>query len=85
MRVTARARTLALLGHLNGRRKRTVLLFLREARLINSIPLCREGRLVAYPRLVGLKDADLKNAHLREARLISENRREAVSLEGGPT
>jgi|SRR5215208_1423757 len=82
MRVTARARTLALLGQLNGRRKRTVLLFLREARLINSKPLCREGRLAAYPRLVGLEDADLKNAHLRGARLISTDRREAVSLEG---
>jgi uncharacterized protein YjbI with pentapeptide repeats len=82
MRVTARARTLTLLGQLDGRRKRTVLLFLREARLINSKARCREGRLAAYPRLVGLEDADLKNAHLREARLISADRREAVSLDG---
>jgi Pentapeptide repeats (8 copies) len=82
MRVTARARTLALLEQLDEKRKGTVLLFLREARLINSQARCHEGRLVAYPRLVGLKDADLKNAHLREARLISEDRREAVSLEG---
>ena len=34
-RVTARARTLALLSQLNGKRKRTVLLILREARLID--------------------------------------------------
>ena len=82
MRVTARARTLALLGQLNGKRKRTVLLFLRESRLINSKARCREGRLAAYPRLVGLEDADLKDAKLGKVRLISTDRREAVSLEG---
>jgi len=82
MRVTARARTLALLGQLNGKRKRTVLLFLREARLINSKARCRQGRLAAYPCLVGLEDADLKDAYLREAKLISTDHREAVSLEG---
>jgi len=82
MRVTARARTLALLGQLNGRRKRTVLVFLREARLINSKARWREGRLAAYACLVGLEDADLKDACLREARLISTDRQEAVSLEG---
>jgi uncharacterized protein YjbI with pentapeptide repeats len=81
MRVTARARTLAILRRLDGRRKRTVLLFLRESRLINSKALCRNGRVVAHARLVGLADADLKNADLRGARLISTDDREAVSLE----
>jgi hypothetical protein len=35
-RVTARARTLAVLSQLDGKRRSTVLLFLREARLINT-------------------------------------------------
>jgi ABC-type multidrug transport system fused ATPase/permease subunit len=81
-RVTARARTLAVLGQLDGERKRTVLLFLRESRLINSKVRYRNGRVVAYARLVGLEDADLKEVDLREARLISTDRWEAVSLEG---
>lgn len=81
-RVTARTRTLAILRQLDGVRKRIVLLFLRESRLINSKARCWEGRLAAHPRLVGLKGADLKNADLRGARLISTSGWEAVSLEG---
>jgi uncharacterized protein YjbI with pentapeptide repeats len=81
-RVTARARTLAILRQLDGRRKRIVLLFLRESRLINSKARCRKGQIVAHARLVGLKDADLRNADLRAAKLISTSRGEAVSLEG---
>jgi hypothetical protein len=81
MRVMARARTLAVLSQLDKRRKRIVLLFLRESRLINSKALFRNGRLVAHARLVGLEGADLRKADLREARLISHSRKEAVSLE----
>jgi uncharacterized protein YjbI with pentapeptide repeats len=81
MRVTARARTLAILSQLDGERKRTVLLFLRESRLINRDQHDRNGRTV-YPRIIGLRDADLKNAKLRGAKLINADRDEPVSLEG---
>jgi hypothetical protein len=80
-RVTARARTLAMLSQLDGKRKRTVLLFLREARLINRQRHVRDGRKI-YPRIVGLRNADLSNARLRGIQLISTDRKEAVSLEG---
>src|SRR5215204_3009796 len=80
-RVTARARTLAVLSQLDGNRKGTVLLFLREARLINKQPYAREGRWI-YPRAVGLRGADLGSACLRGIHLISTDRKEAVSLEG---
>ena len=79
--MTARARTLAVLSQLDGKCKRTVLLFLREARLINTQWHIREGRTI-YPRIVRLRNADLSNAHLRAIQLISTDRKEAVSLEG---
>jgi uncharacterized protein YjbI with pentapeptide repeats len=81
-RVTARARTLAVLSQLDGERKRTVLLFLRESRLINRGDLhVRNGRTV-YARIVGLRDADLRNANLQDAKLINTLRDEPVSLQG---
>jgi uncharacterized protein YjbI with pentapeptide repeats len=80
-RVTARARTLAVLRELDGGRKRIVLLFLREARLINREEHLRGTRKV-NPRIVGLRDADLTNANLRHAKLINTLRDEPVSLEG---
>src|SRR5215204_3739229 len=80
-RVTARARTLAVLNQLDGKRKRTVLLFLREARLINKQWRVREGRQI-YPCIVGLRNADLTNARLQNIQLVSTDRKEAVSLEG---
>jgi uncharacterized protein YjbI with pentapeptide repeats len=80
-RVTARARTLAVLSQLDGERKRTVLLFLRESRLINRDLHVRNGRTV-YARIVGLRDADLRNANLQDAKLINTLRDEPVSLEG---
>jgi uncharacterized protein YjbI with pentapeptide repeats len=80
-RVTARARTLAVLNQLDGKRKRTVLLFLREARLINRQQHVREGRRI-YASIIGLRNADLSNACLRGIQLISTDRMEAVSLEG---
>jgi hypothetical protein len=79
-RVTARARTLAVLSQLDGKGKRTVLLFLREARLISKQQYVREGRVI-YPRLVGLRGADLSKARLRGAQLVSTDRKEAISLE----
>jgi hypothetical protein len=93
-RVTARARTLAVLSRLNSVRKRTVLLFLREARLINrneysptgapkppsvfGVPLSRVPYYDA--RYVGLDDADLSKAHLTGARLVSTSKKEFISL-----
>jgi hypothetical protein len=79
--VTARARTLAVLNQLDGKRKRSVLLFLREARLINKQWRVREGRQI-YPCIVGLRNADLSNARLQSIQLVSTDRKEAVSLEG---
>jgi uncharacterized protein YjbI with pentapeptide repeats len=80
-RVTARARTLAVLSQLDGKRKRTVLLFLREARMINRQWHVREGRRI-YPCIIGLRNADFSDAPLRGIQLISTDRKEAVSLEG---
>lgn len=82
-RVAARARTLAVLGQLDGKRKRTVLLFLREARLINKEKFVNHDTNVIYhPRYVGLDGADLAGANLRGARLISTDRAEPISLKG---
>jgi uncharacterized protein YjbI with pentapeptide repeats len=73
-RVTARARSLAVLRRLDPVRKRTVLLFLREARLINRNVTHYEARYV------GLDDADLSEANLRGARLVSTSGKEFISL-----
>jgi uncharacterized protein YjbI with pentapeptide repeats len=75
-RITARARTLAVLTQLNGNRKRTVLQFLREARLIN-----KKEYFGIPAHIVGLRYADLKNANLSDMPLRS-SKGEAISLEG---
>jgi len=84
VRVAARARTLAVLSQLDGKGKRTVLQFLREARLINRESYPRKGGLfkggVFYPRIIGLDGADLSKADLRKARLVSTSGEEHVSL-----
>jgi uncharacterized protein YjbI with pentapeptide repeats len=80
-RVTARARTLAVLAQLDGKRKRTVLQFLREARLINRHQ-CVLRNLTIQPHIVGLENADFTNAKLRGMRLISTSREEPISLKG---
>lgn len=80
-RVTARARTLAILSQLDGGRKRIVLQFLRESRLINKEHNVLEG-VTIHPCIVGLRDADLRGAKLQDMRLISSDRTESVSLEG---
>jgi len=67
-RVTARARTLTVLSQLDGDRKRRVLQFLREARLINKDHDVLEGHPI-YSSIVGLKDADLTNADLSGLKL----------------
>jgi len=80
-RVTARARTLTILSQLDGTRKKIVLQFLRESRLINK----EEVKVEEVPipsQLVGLRGADLSNAQLRSMKLISTDRKESVSLEG---
>jgi uncharacterized protein YjbI with pentapeptide repeats len=79
-RITARAQTLAVLRQLDKERKRIVLLFLREARLINRENRPPGDRRI-YARIVGLRDADLTNANLRDAKLINTRRDEPVSLE----
>jgi hypothetical protein len=84
-RITARARTLAVLRRLDGKRKRTVLLFLREARLINRYDFLhpeKGGRVRYYAHYVGLEDADLSKAELDRARLISTSGIEPISLKG---
>jgi len=84
-RVTARAHTLAVLDRLDAKRKRTVLLFLREARLINRYEYCPpdHARKVTYfPHYVGLEGADLSGADLEGARLISTSGKEPISLKG---
>jgi hypothetical protein len=84
-RVTARARTLTVLEQLDGRRKRSVLQFLREARLINRRDEDLEGRLV-QARVVGLDGADLTCADLKGLKLSDASLRETdlrdANLEG---
>jgi uncharacterized protein YjbI with pentapeptide repeats len=82
-RVTARAQTLAVLERLDAQRKRTVLLFLREARLINRNDYPEEGPYVLYyAHYVVLENADLSGANLEDARLISTSGKEPISLKG---
>jgi uncharacterized protein YjbI with pentapeptide repeats len=66
VRKIARVRTLTVLLRLNGSRKRSVLLFLYEAGLINK-----------GGRIVDLTDADLSEADLREANLSGADLRGA--------
>jgi uncharacterized protein YjbI with pentapeptide repeats len=88
-RVTARLQTLAVLERLDAGRKRTVLLFLREAQLIHRYkrldttaePAATEPK-VFYAHYVGLREADLSKADLRGARLISASGQHPVSLKG---
>jgi uncharacterized protein YjbI with pentapeptide repeats len=78
-RVTARARSLATLRRLDGGRKRTLLLFLYEAQLINKDnrqldeaereKLGPDGPTEFQARIVGLSGADLRNANLRHLNL----------------
>lgn len=84
-RLTARAHTLAVLEQLDEpRRKRVVLMFLREARLINRFVYYPEQQPVVpyYAHYVGLADADLSGANLKDARLISTSEKEPISLKG---
>jgi uncharacterized protein YjbI with pentapeptide repeats len=84
-RITARARTLAVLRRLDGERKKTVLLFLREARLINRYDYFGPEKgpyVLYYAHYVGLEDADLSEADLERARLISTSEKVPISLKG---
>jgi Pentapeptide repeats (8 copies) len=67
-RITARARSLAALGRMDGEHRKSVLQFLYEAQLINR----RESTVVegvtyelGPARIVGLSGADLRSADLR--------------------
>jgi Pentapeptide repeats (8 copies) len=75
-RGTARARTLTVLEELDGGRKRSVVQFLREARLINRMDEDLEGRLV-HARVVGLDGADLTDADLKGGKLHNAFLKEA--------
>jgi len=85
-RVTARLQTLAVLERLDAERKRTVLLFLREAQLINRydrFDLTTTGpEELFYAHYVGLGSADLSMADLERARLTSKSGQDPVSLSG---
>jgi uncharacterized protein YjbI with pentapeptide repeats len=71
-RVTARARTLAVLPQLDGERKRWLVQFLYEGQLINKDKKSLgDGTTEFEPRLVGLDGADLRNANLRNLTLYS--------------
>jgi uncharacterized protein YjbI with pentapeptide repeats len=85
VRVTARLQTLAVLERLDADRKRTVLLFLREAQLINRCDRLdpTDGRKVLfYAHYVGLRGADLSGANLSGTRLTSAEGKVPVSLSG---
>jgi hypothetical protein len=64
--------------------KRTVLLFLREARLINRHEYSpkEEPSVTYYAHYVGLEDADFSGADLEGTRLISSSEKEHISLKG---
>jgi len=84
-RITARARTLTILRQLDGEGKKNVLLFLREARLINRYDYHNpklEDEVLYHAQYVGLKDADLSGADLKGARLISSSGEQSISLQG---
>lgn len=81
MRILARVQTKTVLRGLDPVRKRDLLLFLREMRLINRDKY-EAGPLKVFPQVVGLSGADLKDACLRDTRLISTSREEPINLEG---
>jgi len=68
-RVTARARTLTVLSQLDSVRKRRVIQFLREARLISTGETL-EGRTINRS-VVGLNGADLRNTNLSGMPLVN--------------
>jgi len=75
-RITARARTLTVLRQLDGEGKKNVLLFLREARLINRYDYHNpkdEHKVLYHAHYVGLGGADLSGANLQDAQLISSS------------
>jgi uncharacterized protein YjbI with pentapeptide repeats len=84
-RITARAQTLAVLRQLDGEGKKNVLLFLREARLINRFNTYdpkHKFKVLYHAHYVGLRDADLREADLERAQLISTSGKEPISLQG---
>jgi uncharacterized protein YjbI with pentapeptide repeats len=84
-RVTARLQTLTVLERLDAGRKRTVLMFLREAQLINRYERLDPKlgcKVLFYAHYVGLRDANLSGANLRGARLISTSGEDPISVTG---
>jgi uncharacterized protein YjbI with pentapeptide repeats len=64
VRVLARARTVGVLWKLDSNRKRSLMQFLHEAKLIRREELDREGEEIVNP-VIGLSGADLKDGYLR--------------------
>ena len=71
VRTLARARTLTILGQVDGARKRSVVLFLYESQLI----LWHEPQLIQDPPIVVLSGAELSDANLNEAHLSNASLR----------
>jgi hypothetical protein len=69
--ILARARTLTALSQLNGKRKGTLMQFLREARLIQGRPGMESGKpgWTQQRPIIGLTSADLSDADLIDADL----------------
>lgn len=65
VRVLARARTVGVLWKLDANRKRSLMQFLHEAKLIRREELDRDGEEEAVNPVIGLSGADLRCAHLR--------------------
>jgi hypothetical protein len=64
VRVLARARTVGVLWKLDSNRKRSLVQFLHEAKLIRREELDREGEESVNP-VIGLSGADLRDGYLR--------------------
>lgn len=69
----ARARTLAVLRELDGKRKGALVQFLIESRAINFISLSKADLQGAHLENTDLSNADLRGADLRNANLSSAN------------
>jgi hypothetical protein len=63
---------------LDPTRKGVVLKFLRELQMINRSRHVLEGATV-YPRIVGLRGADLSHADVRDVPLLSADQAQRIS------
>jgi uncharacterized protein YjbI with pentapeptide repeats len=89
VRILARARTLSILGRLDGERKRNVVEFLYESGLLGPVPAGsieqefgegRDNHWEIEPAIVLLSKADLNLAYLQSARLPGVDLRNAYLI-----